>query len=73
MRLKELRKAEGLTQTDVTNELKTTRQNIHSYEANKTEPRIDTLIKLADYFDMSVDYLIEHEKTPNHGNGQTFG
>ena len=73
MRLKELRKAKGLTQTQVADEFKTTRQNIHLYEANKTEPNIRTLIKLADYFDVSVDYLIEHEKTSNHSHWSDVG
>lgn len=66
MRLKELRKAKGLTQHQLANELGVTRQAISLYEKGDREPKISTLIKLADYFDVSVDYLIGHEKTPNH-------
>lgn len=73
MRLKELRKAKGLTQQQLADEFKTTRQNISLYEKEKHDPRLSTLIKFADYFDVSVDYLIGHEKTSNHGTGQTFG
>ena len=73
MRLKELRKAKGLSQTQLANELGMIHQTYSNYENEKREPNIATLIKLADYFDVSVDYLIEHEKTPNHSNDQTLG
>lgn len=68
-RLKELREK----QDDI--ELKTgiKRATFSRYENGKSEPNIATLIKLADYFDISVDYLIGHKKTSNHGTGQTFG
>lgn len=35
-------------------------QSINKYENHGVEPDIDTLIKLADYFNTSVDYLIGH-------------
>ncbi|WP_258088149.1 helix-turn-helix domain-containing protein [Weissella fangxianensis] len=65
-RLKELRKAKGLTQHQLANELGISQQSYARYEKGDREPNIATLIKLADYFDVSVDYLIGHEKTPNH-------
>ena len=73
MRLKELREAKGLSQRKLANELGMLHQTYSNYENEKREPNIATLIKLADYFDVSVDYLIEHEKTPNHSNDQTLG
>ncbi|WEA52270.1 helix-turn-helix transcriptional regulator [Weissella paramesenteroides] len=73
MRLKELREAKGLSQRQLANELGMVRQAYSNYERGEREPRIDVLIKLADYFDVSVDYLIGHEKTSNQGNGQTLG
>ena len=66
MRLRELRKEKGLSQTQLANELGMIKQTYSNYENEKREPNIATLIKLADYFDVSVDYLIRHEKTPNH-------
>ena len=66
MRLKELRKARGLTQKKIADELSIYQQLYQRYEVGEREPRIDMLIKLADYFDVSVDYLIEHKKSPNH-------
>ncbi|MDF8369896.1 helix-turn-helix transcriptional regulator [Weissella paramesenteroides] len=62
MRLKELRKAKGLSQQQLADEFETNRQNISLYEKGDREPNIATLIKLANYFDVSVDYLIGHEK-----------
>ncbi|WPQ68399.1 helix-turn-helix domain-containing protein [Weissella paramesenteroides] len=66
MRLKELRKAKGMQQQEAAKELNIPGSTYSHYELNEREPRIDVLIKLADYFDVSVDYLIGHEKTPNH-------
>ena len=66
MRLKELRKAKGLTQKQVAKDLSIHQQAYQRHERGRREPRIYMLIKLADCFDVSVDYLIGHEKTPNH-------
>lgn len=73
MRLKELRKAKGLTLQKIADVIGVSNGTVANYENERREPRIDMLIKLADYFDVSVDYLIGHEKTSNHGTGQTFG
>ena len=66
MRLKELREEKGLTQKQAAKYLSMQQQTYQRYERGRREPRIDMLIKLADYFDVSVDYLVGHEKTPNH-------
>ena len=66
MRLRELRKEKGLSQTQLANELGMIHQTYSNYENEKRKPNIATIIKLADYFDVSVDYLIEHKKSPNH-------
>ncbi|WP_258088403.1 helix-turn-helix domain-containing protein [Weissella fangxianensis] len=73
MRLKELRKQRHETLQNVSDAIGVSNGTVANYENEKREPRIDVLIKLADYFDVSVDYLIGHEKTSNHGTGQTFG
>ena len=65
-RIKELRKRTGKQQKGVAEELKIPVSTYAGYERNERDPNISTLIKLADYFDVSVDYLIGHEKTPNH-------
>ena len=73
MRLKELRKAKGDSQKDTAYTVGVSQQAYARYEKGDREPKIATLIKLADYFDVSVDYLIGHEKTPNHSGDQTLG
>lgn len=57
MRIKELRKQKGLSQTELAHALSLEQTTISSYEQEKTEPNISTLIKLADYYNVSLDYL----------------
>ena len=57
-RLKELRQQKGLTQADLANLLELGATAISNYEANRNEPAYDKLIQLADYFDVSCDYLL---------------
>lgn len=55
--LKELREDKGLTQTELANYLKVSRQSISGYETGIVEPTVNTLIKLADLYNCSLDYL----------------
>lgn len=64
MRLKELRKRKMLTQEQVAKKIGITQYTYSNYENNKTQPNYKTLIKLADFFNVSIDYLINH-KTKN--------
>ncbi len=57
-RIKELRLEKGLTQKEVAERLKVTHAAIGNYENGKREPQIDDLILLADFFDVSIDYLV---------------
>lgn len=65
-RLKYLREKSGLSQEDLAKKLSCTQQTIGSYENGRTQPDIDTLLKLATIFNTSVDYLIGYTdiKTP---------
>jgi len=56
--LKHIRNEEGVTQVQLAKYLNVTDRSIRDWENEKTEPNYDTLIKLANYFDVSVDYLI---------------
>lgn len=58
MRLKELRKARKLSQVRLAMELNLNQNTISRYENGEREPGIAELISIADYFDVSVDYLI---------------
>lgn len=64
MRLKELRKKKGISQLRLATELHTTQNTISRYETGEREPGIDELIKIADYFNVSVDYLIGRTENP---------
>ena len=58
MRLKELRKKNALTQQEVAEKLYLTQNGYSSYENGRTEPNLSTLCKLADYYKVSLDYLV---------------
>ncbi len=56
--LAELRKDKGKTQRDVAKELNLSKTSVGQYERNIHVPDIDTICILADYYDVSVDYLL---------------
>ena len=56
--LKQLRKARKLTQDEIADMLYITKRTYASWERNEREPGFDTLCKLADYFNVSTDYLL---------------
>ena len=64
MRLKELRETKKLNQTNLAKELDIPRVNYNKYENHEVEPNIQTLCKIADYYNVSLDYLCER----NNGN-----
>jgi transcriptional regulator with XRE-family HTH domain len=57
-RLKQLRLEKELTLEQVAKALSTTKVSISRYENSAREPKSDTLIQLANYFDVSIDYLL---------------
>lgn len=67
MRLKELRKDYKLTQEQLGKKLGLSRSTIAMYETNASEPDFQTLTKIADFFSVSIDYLIGKE-TPLKNN-----
>lgn len=58
--LKKLRIEKGISQQKLADIIEVSQQSINKYENHKIEPDIQTLIKIADYFETSVDYLIGH-------------
>ncbi len=56
-RLKNLRLAKHLTQSEMAQTFMITVRAYQYYEAGKREPTIEMLCKLADFFDVSLDYL----------------
>lgn len=63
-KLKFLRKSKNLTQSDMANMLGITRQGYGKYESSDSQPDLDTLEKLASYFDVSTDYLLGRTDSP---------
>ena len=64
VRLKEIRKAKGISQLKLAMELNTNQNTISRYETGDREPGIAELIKIADYFNISIDYLLERTDNP---------
>lgn len=60
-KIRELRKEKNLTQTDLAKRLNTTTSNVSGWECGKWQPDNDTLIRLAEILDVSVDYLLGRE------------
>ena len=58
MRLKELREKSGISQLKLAMDLNMNQNSISRYENNEREADYETLIKFADYFDVSLDYLL---------------
>ena len=61
MKLKELRIKHNLTQQQIAEILKITQFTYSNYENKKTQPDIEILKKLADYYQVSLDYLLDHK------------
>lgn len=58
MRLKELRKEKGITQLQLALELNMSQNTISRYETGERQAGYDELIRIADYFNVSIDYLL---------------
>ena len=64
IRLRELRKQRNITQLKLAMDLGTNQNNISRYESGEHEADYDTLIKIADYFNVSIDYLLYRTEKP---------
>ena len=56
-RLKELRLEKGQTQKELANAIEVGRTTISEYESGKIVPKQEGLLKIANHFNVSVDYL----------------
>jgi len=61
--IKKLRKEKGMTQDELAEKLCVTRQAVSNWEMGKTQPDVDTLTKLAEVFDVSVEQIIYGKET----------
>ena len=67
MKLKELRKENKKTQEEIAKYLNLTQASYGRYETGIHEPTIDTLCKLADFYSVSLDYLVGREFNNKYG------
>lgn len=64
-KIKELREKNGKTQLDVSKALDVTYQTIYKYEKGIAVPPADAILKLAEYFNVTTDYLLGRTDNPD--------
>lgn len=58
--LKQLRKERGISQQALAAHLGISQQAVNKYENHNVEPDIETMTRLADFFGVTLDYLVGH-------------
>ncbi len=61
MRIKELREENNVSQKEIAKYLNIKQNTYSQYETGKRQLPIDTLIKLAKFYDVTTDYILELE------------
>ena len=73
LRLREIRKSRNTTMKKLGAELGLAESTISLYESGKRQPDFETVVKLADYFGVSVDYLLGRDvKEPSLTDDEAF-
>jgi transcriptional regulator with XRE-family HTH domain len=60
-RIAQLRKKAELSQTELANNINASREAIGKYERDEATPSVDTAKKIADYFDVTIDHLVNND------------
>lgn len=68
-RLKELRESRRIYQKEMAEVLGLSFRGYQDYETDKSEPKLRTLIAIADYFQVSIDYLVGRTDVPGVNRG----
>lgn len=63
-RLKDLRLSNNLTQINVSSQIGLSERNYQRLESGCSKPKFETIIKLADFFGVSTDYLLCRTNNP---------
>ena len=63
-RLKTVREKRGISQLKLAMDLGLTQNSVSRYESGAREADYKTLVALADYFNVSIDYLLERTDEP---------
>lgn len=69
-RLKKLRRSKKITQEAIASKLNIKRSTYAKYETGENQPDNETLIKLADFFNVKVDYILGLSDDPYRYNAQ---
>jgi transcriptional regulator with XRE-family HTH domain len=64
MRLRLLRKQKNISQIKLAMDLEMSQNTVSRYETGEREADYATLIRIADYFNVSLDYLLERTDNP---------
>lgn len=65
-RLLQLNKENGVTQKEVADAIGTSPRNFQRYLKNDQEPSLHLLVAMADYFNVSMDYLAGRTDVPKY-------
>ena len=57
--LREIRKKKGFSQLKVAMDLSISREALSFYENGKRSPDVDMLVRMSEYYNVSIDYLIQ--------------
>lgn len=70
-KLYKLRTEKNITQSDVAGTLGVSRQAVSKWETDESLPDLDKLVKLADLFEVTTDFLLREEPFSNDGTQDT--
>lgn len=65
LRVKQLREEKGISQAKLAQDIGVTYGAVGNWESGTREPKFETVIKIADYFGVSIDYLLGRTDDPN--------
>ncbi len=71
--IKKLRKEKNITQDQLAEQLHVTRQAVSNWEIGKTQPDIETLSAMAEYFEVTVEELIYGKSAQTNGININIG
>lgn len=72
-RIKGMREQRGIKQGQFADSMGISRQSMSNYESGKHSPDIDIIVKMADFFQCSTDYLLGLTEHPNPEQAKNYG
>ena len=72
-RLKDLREGRRIYQRELAEVLGMSFRGYQNYETDQSEPKLTTLIAIADYYNVSIDYLVGRTDDPDLHTSGTEG